>query len=587
MVSRFSGHTKIDIFTHLSILCTSGIVFNLQFIIISEPTPCFTRQPLYKERNKKRATKGVCGQKHHQKKKKQTAVRTSDHGPSSGNGHFGTPVGVPIQVGTFFGQTAVCGDDGTTVLSNGSQIGVLVQTDSVRQGVHKGGVHVHEVGEASTSNQFVDNTDEMFELVNDVEFVNIDPHAEVVDIGHIDQIVDSDQENDHEAIDNIADGASDLNENTDGENTADFNWTMYGNGDLHNANWLQPYSRRRGVLVDTEGFQPVDFFKVFFPNALFEQIAEQTNLYASQYFEAEPNLAPKSRFHAWRECSADELHGYIALQLAMGLVNKPAINDYWSCHWLFSTPGFKEVMQRDRFELITSFLHFNDNNLYIPRGEEGYDPLYKIRPLLDIVEPLYLNSYVPGCELAIDESMIKFKGRIHFKQYLPSKPTRWGIKVYALCESKTGFLLKFIVYTGKNTFPRDPQLLLSEQVVSSLLHGFSDFNHIVYMDNFYSSPNLFRQLVTRNIGAVGTVKHSRKNMPPQLLPRNLHLAKGDDPVFMKDDPLVVVTWHDTKRVAALSTIHTNMVTGEVLILGISSYMYVVFVQFYFPSSFEN
>jgi hypothetical protein len=39
---------------------------------------------------------------------------------------------------------------------------------------------------------------------------------------------------------------------------------------------------------------------------------------------------------------------------------------------------------------------------------------------------------MPGRELAVDEAMIGFKGRFILKQYLPGKPTKWGIKAWVL-----------------------------------------------------------------------------------------------------------------------------------------------------------
>jgi len=57
---------------------------------------------------------------------------------------------------------------------------------------------------------------------------------------------------------------------------------------------------------------------------------------------------------------------------------------------------------------------------------------------MDLCEPRCNKIYAPDWDLAIDESVIKFKGRVSFRQYMPSKPTRWGIKQFALCESKTG-----------------------------------------------------------------------------------------------------------------------------------------------------
>ena len=49
--------------------------------------------------------------------------------------------------------------------------------------------------------------------------------------------------------------------------------------------------------------------------------------------------------------------------------------------------------------------------------------------------------YHPRRQIATDETMIKFKGRLEIKQYIHNKPTKWGIKLFTLAESKTGYIL--------------------------------------------------------------------------------------------------------------------------------------------------
>ena len=102
-------------------------------------------------------------------------------------------------------------------------------------------------------------------------------------------------------------------------------------------------------------------------------------------------------------------------------------------------------MSRNHDQLIRSFLHFSNN-----ADNDGNDSLFKIRKVLELVENTYTSCYHPHRELSVDETMVKFNGRLFFKQYLPSKPSaKWGIKVFSLCDSATGFLLKFLIYTGK------------------------------------------------------------------------------------------------------------------------------------------
>lgn len=45
----------------------------------------------------------------------------------------------------------------------------------------------------------------------------------------------------------------------------------------------------------------------------------------------------------------------------------------------------------------------------------------------------------PFQKVVIDESLILFKGRLAFKQYIPSKHHCFGMKVFVLCDCETGY----------------------------------------------------------------------------------------------------------------------------------------------------
>ena len=82
------------------------------------------------------------------------------------------------------------------------------------------------------------------------------------------------------------------------------------------------------------------------------------------------------------------------------------------------------------------------------------------------------------------------------------------------------YCLRSVVYSGKTSFARVAGVSLSEQVVLSLLEGYENKGHIVHLDIFFSAPILFKKLEEMNIGACGTVKANRKQMPrlpPQML----------------------------------------------------------------------
>ena len=49
------------------------------------------------------------------------------------------------------------------------------------------------------------------------------------------------------------------------------------------------------------------------------------------------------------------------------------------------------------------------------------------------------------------------KGRLEFKQYIPNKRTRFGIKMFSLCEV-SGYLWNSFVYLGKNYHPTENKI---------------------------------------------------------------------------------------------------------------------------------
>ena len=147
------------------------------------------------------------------------------------------------------------------------------------------------------------------------------------------------------AIDNLHVVESNTNDN----DFTSFSWEFYSFLDPFESDWLPDYIERPGILVDTTGFEPVDYFYQYFPEEAFNLMAAETNRYADQFFYTPVDFSPSSRFHTWTDTSVDEIKAFVALQIAMGLCNKPAISDYWNTYWL-TTTNFGDVMSRNRFE---------------------------------------------------------------------------------------------------------------------------------------------------------------------------------------------------------------------------------------------
>ena len=148
-----------------------------------------------------------------------------------------------------------------------------------------------------------------------------------------------------------------------------------------------------------------------------------------------------------------------------------SIRDYWSRDWILGVPSLARIMTVARFETITQYLHVNDNSKMPARGIPGFDKLFKVRPFLESIRANFLFQYVPHKEVAIDEAMIKFKGRSSLKQYMPMKPIKRGIKMWCRADGINGYLNDFEIYTGKS----------GEGVTNDL--GFSVVTKLCYMES--------------------------------------------------------------------------------------------------------
>ena len=86
------------------------------------------------------------------------------------------------------------------------------------------------------------------------------------------------------------------------------------------------------------------------------------------------------------------------------------------------------MLYRERFELLLKCWHFSDNS----NKNADEDRLYKSRPLLDLLKVRFSSVYIRGSVITIDETMVPWRGRLLFKQYIPGKAHKYGVKIYKL-----------------------------------------------------------------------------------------------------------------------------------------------------------
>uniref|UniRef100_A0A087YC72 Si:dkey-19f4.2 n=1 Tax=Poecilia formosa TaxID=48698 RepID=A0A087YC72_POEFO len=162
---------------------------------------------------------------------------------------------------------------------------------------------------------------------------------------------------------------------------------------------------------------------------------------------------------------------------------------------IFSLHTPVAFMSRDQFLAILANVQMSDPE----EGHQTEDPLHRVRPLMEMIGTRCRALCHPRQHLAVDERMVLTKARLSIKQYMKAKPT----------------------------------------------------NYIVYTDNFYTSPVLFKHLRQQGFDTCGTYRQGRVGVPPPL---NMPSPKSSIR-WIRDGELLFVKWMDTREVSMCSTIH--------------------------------
>lgn len=190
-------------------------------------------------------------------------------------------------------------------------------------------------------------------------------------------------------------------------------------GDHIYEGYLAPYV---GILRCPA--MPLDLFYYFLPQSLWVKIAQETNRYWRDTFDSRLEAAvrrssasakPKSRdqiesqMMKFKKVWPHEIVQYIGLWIAHVLCPQKRMHMHWSTESCGSVPSgtFNRVMSRQRFEDISTFLHFSDNKM----PEAKIDRAWKIRPVLNTLMKTFKQGYVLGYRVSLDEGMLPSRNR--------------------------------------------------------------------------------------------------------------------------------------------------------------------------------
>lgn len=142
-----------------------------------------------------------------------------------------------------------------------------------------------------------------------------------------------------------------------------------------------------------------------------------------------------------------QLHAFLWCLVIIRIVSAPAQDLYWSKDNLFHLSCIEERFTRKRFINIQRFFANMIQNP--PRNLTVHKKLVHVWTVMEIIWENFKQQYNTHKEVSIDKVMTTFSGQPGFKQHVPLKPTKHGIKVWVCADPHNGFKNDFQVYTVK------------------------------------------------------------------------------------------------------------------------------------------
>jgi len=211
------------------------------------------------------------------------------------------------------------------------------------------------------------------------------------------------------------------------------------------------------------------------------------------------------------------------------------------------------AMSQKRFLFLVYCLCFDDSTTSTQQRAD--DKLAPIRNIYDKFVAACEANCTPGTGCTVDESLYGFRGMCSFKQYIPNKPSKYGIKVHVLADSKTFSSVSSKIYKGAGAHA--PGLPVPTQAVLDLVPPVSGTNRNITTDNYYTSIPLVMELKSGKLTLVGIMKKNKECIPPSFL------AKADEGTvqYAFDNAhsftLLFVAPKKNKRAVFLSTMHSE------------------------------
>lgn len=263
------------------------------------------------------------------------------------------------------------------------------------------------------------------------------------------------------------------------------------------------------------------------------------------------------QFNRNRDCKETTREEFMALLGVLFLIGTKKghhtnVRELWASDGS-GMPILRAAMSYKRFLFLLSNIRFDDKNTREERKKQ--DKLAAIRTIFDLFVENIKNTYACTESVTIDEMLHPFRGRCSWIQYIPSKPAKYGLKFFAMCDANTFFTNNLEIYVGVQPDGPFASSNSPKHIVERLTTPIHGSWRTLTTDNWYTSIPLADSLLQKKITLLGTVRKNKKEIPPSFLPNKQKAVGTAQFAYRKDMTLVSHATKKNKGVILLSTTH--------------------------------
>ena len=297
-------------------------------------------------------------------------------------------------------------------------------------------------------------------------------------------------------------------------------------------------------------------FQLFVQDELLNKVIDYTNRHANQFIEDSDEDSWYAR--RWRDLDIEEFKAFIGCLIYIGIhkSGNESYEELWSED--DGRPKLRATMSLNRFKVILKFLRFDDKNTREDRRQR--DKLSAFREIWEMFLSRCRMCYSLGPNGTIDEMLVGFRGRCPFRVYMPSKPNRYGIKIWVLADSDTCYFYNAQIYLGKEG--NLPEVGQASRVVMDLCRPIYQSGRNITTDNFFTSVPLANNLLEKRLTLMGTLRSNKPEIPPSFqgtFQREVHSS-----TFGFTEKLTLCSYVPKKRKAVilLSSLHHDAIISD-------------------------